>query len=104
MTRLTNVGVYLDSPLNAEDALLAEADHIVIATGATWRADGFGRTNTIAMEHLTAPEKIYTPDDIMAGRLPKGRVVVFDDDVVDFCPPMSWHLAGNPQPGFDRLA
>ena len=23
---------------------------------------------------------VFTPDDIMAGRLPKGRVVVFDDD------------------------
>jgi len=78
--KLPNVGVYLDSPLSAEDALLAEADHIVIATGATWRADGFGRSNTIAMEHLSAPEKIFTPDDIMAGRLPKGRVVIFDDD------------------------
>lgn len=78
--KLPNVDVYLDSYLNAEDALLAEADHIVIATGATWRADGFGRTNTIANPHLTAPDQIFTPDDIMAGRLPKGRVIVFDDD------------------------
>ena len=72
--------MYLDSYLNAEDALLAEADHIVIATGATWRNDGFGRSNHIAIEGLTAPDQIFTPDDIMAGRLPEGKVVVFDDD------------------------
>jgi len=78
--KLPNVDVYLDSYLNAEDALLTEADHIVIATGATWRADGFGRTNHIAIEDLTAPDQVFTPDDIMAGRLPEGRVVVFDDD------------------------
>ena len=78
--KLPNVDVYLDSKLTAEDALLTESDHIVIATGATWRADGFGRTNNSANTHLTAPDQIFTPDDIMAGRLPEGRVVVFDDD------------------------
>lgn len=78
--KLPNVDVYLDSYLNAEDALQTEADHIVIATGATWRADGFGRTNHIAINGLTVPDQVFTPDDIMAGRLPAGRVVVFDDD------------------------
>jgi dimethylamine/trimethylamine dehydrogenase len=78
--KLPNVDVYMDSHLTAEDALSTEADHIVIATGATWRADGFGRTNIIANTELNAPGQIFTPDDIMAGRLPEGRVVVFDDD------------------------
>jgi dimethylamine/trimethylamine dehydrogenase len=78
--KLPSVDVYLDSYLTAEDAVAAEADHIVIATGANWRADGFGRTNTIANPNLTAAAQIFTPDDIMAGRLPTGRVVVFDDD------------------------
>lgn len=78
--KLPNVDVFFDSRLNAEEALLAEADHIVIATGATWRADGFGRTNTAGDTKLSAPDQVFTPDDIMAGRLPKGRVVIFDDD------------------------
>lgn len=78
--KLPNVDVFLDSHLNAEEALLAEADHIVIATGATWRADGFGRTNPAGDTKLSAPDQVFTPDDIMAGRLPKGRVVIFDDD------------------------
>ena len=75
-----DVEVYLDSHLSAEDALLTEVDHIVIATGAKWRADGFGRNNAICIENLGASEQIFTPDDIMVGRLPKGRVIVFDDD------------------------
>lgn len=78
--KLPNVGVFLDSRLNGEDALLAEADHIVIATGSTWRADGFGRTNTAGDTKLSAPDQVFTPDDIMAGHLPKGRVIIFDDD------------------------
>jgi dimethylamine/trimethylamine dehydrogenase len=78
--KLPNVDVYVDSHLNAEDALSVEADHIVIATGAIWRGDGFGRTNTVGVGSLSAPDQVYTPDDVMAGRLPEGRVVVFDDD------------------------
>jgi dimethylamine/trimethylamine dehydrogenase len=78
--KLPNVEVYLDNHLSAEDALSVEADHIVTATGAIWRSDGFGRTNTIEIEGLAAPDQIFTPDDIMAGRLPEGRVVIFDDD------------------------
>lgn len=84
--KLPNVDVFLGSHLSAEDAVLAEADHIAVATGATWRNDGFGRTNTVANKHLTAPEQTFTPDDIMAGRLPQGRVVVFDDDYYYMAP------------------
>lgn len=84
--KLPNVDVFPGSHLSAEDALMAEADHIVVATGATWRADGFGRTNTVANIGLTAPDQTFTPDDIMAGRLPGGRVVVFDDDYYYMAP------------------
>lgn len=84
--KLPNVDVFLDSHLSAEDALAAEADHIVVATGATWRADGFGRTNAAVNNGLAAPDQTFTPDDIMAGRLPAGRVVVFDDDYYYMAP------------------
>ena len=78
--KLPNVEVYLNSKISAEDALLAEADHIIIATGAKWRADGFGRNNSVGINNLHNSNNIFTPDDIMAGHLPKGEVVVFDDD------------------------
>ena len=77
---MPNVDVYLDNHLAAEDALSIAADHIVIATGSRWRADGFGQYHKMACPALGPPEKIFTPDDIFAGRLPRGKVVLFDDD------------------------
>lgn len=78
--RMSNVEIYRESELGAEDVLAVGADHVVIATGATWRRDGFGRFHPGGIADLGPGERIFTPDDIMAGRLPEGRVVVFDDD------------------------
>ena len=78
--KLSNVEVYLNSKISVEDALLAEVDHIVIATGAKWRYDGFGRSNLIGINKLNISNNIFTPDDIMAGNLPTGDVTIFDDD------------------------
>jgi dimethylamine/trimethylamine dehydrogenase len=78
--RMTNVEVYRESELGAEDVLAVGADHVVIATGASWRRDGFGRCHPAGLAGLRPAERILIPDDIMAGRLPEGRVVLFDDD------------------------
>ena len=78
--RMTNVEVYRESDLGADDVLAVGADHVVIATGATWRRDGFGRFHPAGLADLGPAERIFTPDDVMAGRLPEGRVVLFDDD------------------------
>ena len=77
---MPNVDVFLDNNLNAGDALSIGADHIVIATGAKWRSDGFGLYHHKPCLELGSPEQIFTPDDIFRGRVPQGRVVVFDDD------------------------
>ena len=77
--RMANVEVFRESELGVDDVLEVGADHVAIATGARWRADGFGRFNRSALGGL--PEgAVFTPDDIMAGRLPEGRALVFDDD------------------------
>ncbi|MGB8813662.1 MAG: NAD(P)-binding protein [Paracoccaceae bacterium] len=74
-----NVETYLESKLSAEQILEFGFQNIAIATGATWRADGVARQHVVPIPTLgTLP--VYTPDDLMAGRLPTGRVVVFDDD------------------------
>ncbi len=78
--RMTNVEVYRESKLATDDVLAVAADHVAIATGATWRRDGFGRFHPAGIADLAPEERIFTPDDILAGRLPEGRVVVFDDD------------------------
>ena len=51
----------------------------MIATGARWRRDGIGRWHSSAIPGSDSPA-VLTPDDIMAGAIPNGPVVVFDDD------------------------
>jgi dimethylamine/trimethylamine dehydrogenase len=75
-----NVDVYFDNRMQAEDVIAVEADHIVIATGARWRADGRGLYNRKPLAELGPAEQVYTPDDIMDGRLPSGPTLIFDDD------------------------
>ena len=77
---MPNVDVYLDNRMQAEDVLAIEADHIVIATGARWQADGRGLFNQTPLTELGPPTQVFTPDDIMAGRLPAGPTLIYDDD------------------------
>ncbi len=77
--KLANVEIYLDSEMTAENVRELGAGRVVLATGATWRGDGFGRANHEAIPGSGASH-VMTPDDVMAGRAPDGPVVVFDDD------------------------
>jgi dimethylamine/trimethylamine dehydrogenase len=77
---MTNVDVFLGNHLSADDAIDIGADHIVIATGARWRADGYGRYHEKPCPDLGPAEQVFTPEDIFNGRVPQGRAVVFDDD------------------------
>ncbi|RED44641.1 FAD-dependent oxidoreductase [Aestuariispira insulae] len=79
LNKLANVALYLDSDLGANDVLDFEADHVLVATGAKWRADGVG-FNRLSPISLADGIRAYTPDDIMAGDLPDGPVILFDDD------------------------
>ncbi|WP_417672915.1 NAD(P)-binding protein [Pseudodonghicola sp.] len=74
-----NVETYFDSRLSAQEILDFGFENVCIATGAHWRADGVARQHVEPMPADPAMP-VFTPDDIMAGRLPKGEVVVFDDD------------------------
>lgn len=73
-----NVETYFESRLTADDILAFGFQNICIATGAHWRADGVARMHVAPIPGGGVP--VYTPDDLMDGRLPSGRVVVFDDD------------------------
>jgi dimethylamine/trimethylamine dehydrogenase len=77
---MENVEIYPESTMNAEDILDIEADHIVIATGAFWRSDGVGIHSDTAIDGLGQVPRVFTPDDIMAGRFPDGPTMVYDDD------------------------
>jgi len=74
-----NVEIYLDSKLTAEQVLEFGFENVAIATGAKWRRDGVARQHVVPMP-IARAARVYTPDDLMAGNVPSGRVMVFDDD------------------------
>jgi dimethylamine/trimethylamine dehydrogenase len=74
----SNVSLYPGSELKVDDILGLEHSHVVIATGARWTRMLFS-TLEFAVGQLEGPG-IYTPDDLAAGVIPQGPVVVFDFD------------------------
>lgn len=77
---MPNVEIYRASALTPDDVLGFGFPHIVIATGAEWRRDGIGRTLRTGVP-IEAGVPLFTPDDVMDGRLPEGgRALVYDDD------------------------
>lgn len=91
------VSIYPSSPMTAKEILESGAQNVIIATGATWRRDGVGRTlwKPIPGHDL---ENVFSPDDLMdnldSGGLPPKfqkhtlsgtrasgvHIVIYDDD------------------------
>lgn len=77
---LTNAEIYRDSRLSADDILGMGAEHVAIATGASWRRDAVARLHLHPIP-TDAAMPVFTPDDLMAGGGPTGgRVTLYDDD------------------------
>jgi len=83
LQRMSNVSMYLGNELTAEDILGFDAQHIALATGATWRCDGVGRTDRSAQPHWHS-DTVVGVDALMnnAGEIATlhGPVLVYDDD------------------------
>ena len=79
LSQMANVDIYFDSELSADDILEFGFENVCIATGATWRRDGIARHHVVPMS-ISGDMAIFTPDDLMAGNVPTGKVVLFDDD------------------------
>jgi dimethylamine/trimethylamine dehydrogenase len=77
--QVTNVETYFDSRLTADQILEFGFENVAIATGAVWRRDGVARQHVVPFP-MDRAMPTYTPDDLMAGVVPTGRVVVYDDD------------------------
>ncbi|HXQ32930.1 MAG TPA: FAD-dependent oxidoreductase, partial [Anaerolineales bacterium] len=84
--KMKNVAVYPSSPMTAEEILESGAQDIILATGATWRRDGVGRTlwKPIPGHDL---ENVFSPDDLMDGKevigstgMLRNNWVIYDDD------------------------
>jgi dimethylamine/trimethylamine dehydrogenase len=79
LAKLPQVELYPASRLTAADVREFGADHVVIATGSRWRRDGVG----MATHDATLAEGaagVFTPEEIMAGAMPAGPVIVYDED------------------------
>ena len=76
---MANVDVYLDSQLTPENALEFGFDHVFVATGAHWRKDGVGVNNTSPVSG-SDKASVFTPEDVIAGALMSGPIVLIDDD------------------------
>ena len=77
--KMPNVELYPGSLMSREDVLDSEMQHVIVATGATWRRDGVGRSRLTPIPGH-ALDSVFSPDDLMEGRFPSGRVLVYDDD------------------------
>jgi dimethylamine/trimethylamine dehydrogenase len=80
LEKLPNVDIFRESKMTHDQILEVNADHIAIATGSQWRRDCFGPYNLDGIESLAQMPNVFTPDDIMAGRLPQGPTIIYDDD------------------------
>jgi dimethylamine/trimethylamine dehydrogenase len=77
--KLANVEVFLESHMSAADIAAMDCRHVVLATGAHWRRDGVGYANSRPVVASDAPN-LWTPDHILAGKMPLGHVIIYDDD------------------------
>lgn len=86
--KMKNVAVYPSSTMTAGELLETGAQNIILATGATWRRDGMGRTLRKPITGYQL-QNVFNPDDLMenleSGGLPPESpalrdIVIYDDD------------------------
>jgi dimethylamine/trimethylamine dehydrogenase len=84
LRKMKNVAVYPSSPMTAEGILESGIQNIILATGATWRRDGVGRTlRKPILGHDSS--NVFKPDDLMDENLVNSKLVnsnwvIYDDD------------------------
>jgi dimethylamine/trimethylamine dehydrogenase len=79
LQKMANVALYRENDIGAADVIEFGAERVVLATGCQWRRDGYGRSNGAAIPGFDSA-RVFTPDDLMQGRIPDGPVLLFDDD------------------------
>jgi dimethylamine/trimethylamine dehydrogenase len=80
LSKMPNVEVFLESEMDLEQVFECGYRHVIVATGATWRRDGVSHHHLAPMP-IDRGVEVLTPDDLMAGKRPKGReIVLYDDD------------------------
>jgi dimethylamine/trimethylamine dehydrogenase len=77
LRKLPNVDLYPASRMNVDDVLGFGASRVVIATGSKWRPASLQRDGIC---RAIAANEVLTPDDIMDGQTPQGRILVHDTE------------------------
>ena len=78
LLNMSNVGVFRKSRMTAEDIIDLGVDHVAIATGASWRHERFDGEAYVSIAQTGV--EVLTPDDIMAGKMPVGPTLIYDED------------------------
>ena len=84
LRKMNNIVVYPSSPITAGEILETGTRNIILATGATWRRDGIGRTLRKPVRGHDS-HNVFSPDDLMDGTRVTGKSgirnwVIYDDD------------------------
>ncbi len=78
LRQMGNVDIYTDSELGVEEVFALEYQRVAIATGARWTRALYSSLE-IPVGELNMPN-VFTPDDLAAGTIPEGPVLVYDFD------------------------
>jgi dimethylamine/trimethylamine dehydrogenase len=79
LAKLSNVEIFRESEMTAESVLELGAVHVVLATGAHWRKDGFGRATPVPPIRDAFPN-LLAPEDIVRGGSCEGTILIYDDE------------------------
>ena len=92
LKKQANVEIYLDSELTLEQILEFGFEHVIVATGSTWRTDGKGRSLRSGIKGVS-DIKVYTPDDVMSGTVEEESIFIYDDDQIYTAGVLANHLS-----------
>jgi len=79
IAKLSNIELYRESKMTADDVIATGIAHVAAATGSRWRTDGRGRSCRSPVASYADPRTV-SPEAVIAGAALTGPVVVFDDD------------------------
>jgi dimethylamine/trimethylamine dehydrogenase len=88
---MTNVEMFLGSPVGVDEIVELAPERVVVATGARWTRMLYASIE-LPVGQLDHPE-VFTPDDIAAGRVPEGPTLLFDFDNYYMGGVLTEHLA-----------
>jgi dimethylamine/trimethylamine dehydrogenase len=88
LQRSANVQILRQSAVGADEVIEFGAQHVVLATGSTWRVDGIGPSTPSGIPGLhriaRAPDEVLSPEQavlrLSQGHHIRGPAVVYDDD------------------------